>query len=575
MSMLIGRVGSTPLVHSTSDARSKDELQNQIFPTTLFHSSLPFITQDTYVVAPVQSNFQSYRWWNSNMGIDNNPPSGTVLTVGYQPYSSTFYLVTGYLKITVPTAVQAQINSGNIVLIQVRNRYTGQIFNVGDQIDYVATDVSTAGSQQFAGDCSNVGISWFDGIPHEPRTVWYPPLDWGGEGVGTGSTLYPWVKGKWPGSVPGSGLRSGATEGILYVWEGQGNTYSTDPNKWDVVFHCLSLRIDDSGNIANQLQQQLNPALGVEISNNKFMCGGISLLNKRILRVGTSANQYPIYPQKFYPHQDNQIALGVMDQAFMGQGYIPLIKRVTRDQNGSDSRSSPSSFGTINQGVGAPFSIWDGGGVAVEVRQSSIYVKTQGGIVAPFFNTDTQPLYKVSPTRFVQLNPNLQAPQSFYIPGPGQGISINGGGTQILGNQTVVDLGVSQQHIVYYAFIDYGQSGNLAQYTGTIPNQTYSYETTIPNPYINVGKAMGLQSLGIGESKLLCTLQFRVLQGIYLSHEVNINQYYYVYLTRISETQIQVRSMLTYRWYCNGVYSHTIYPNQQINPIKIGISALY
>lgn len=65
-----------------------------------------------------------------------------------------------------------------------------------------------------------MGISWFDGIPHEPRTVWYPSMDWGGYGGVTGNTLYPWVKGKWPGSVPGSGLRPGSTEGILYVWEG-------------------------------------------------------------------------------------------------------------------------------------------------------------------------------------------------------------------------------------------------------------------------------------------------------------------------------------------------------------------
>lgn len=41
------------------------------------------------------------------MGIDNNPPSGTVFTVGYYPFSSTFHLVTSYLKITIPTAVQA------------------------------------------------------------------------------------------------------------------------------------------------------------------------------------------------------------------------------------------------------------------------------------------------------------------------------------------------------------------------------------------------------------------------------------------------------------------------------------
>lgn len=62
MSTFIGKVGSTPICHMTSDTQTQTTLEGNPISTTLFHSQLP------YVFAREQFELTSYSSWNSGHG---------------------------------------------------------------------------------------------------------------------------------------------------------------------------------------------------------------------------------------------------------------------------------------------------------------------------------------------------------------------------------------------------------------------------------------------------------------------------------------------------------------------------
>jgi hypothetical protein len=62
MSTFIGKVGSTPICHMTSDTQTQTTLEGDPISTTLFHSQLP------YVFAREQWEITSYTSWNSGNG---------------------------------------------------------------------------------------------------------------------------------------------------------------------------------------------------------------------------------------------------------------------------------------------------------------------------------------------------------------------------------------------------------------------------------------------------------------------------------------------------------------------------
>jgi hypothetical protein len=62
MSTFIGKVGTTPICHMTSDTQTQTTLEGDPISTTLFHSQLP------YVFAREQFELTSYSSWNSGHG---------------------------------------------------------------------------------------------------------------------------------------------------------------------------------------------------------------------------------------------------------------------------------------------------------------------------------------------------------------------------------------------------------------------------------------------------------------------------------------------------------------------------
>ena len=536
------------IVHSTTDSRDIYTLQGSPIPSTMFHSSLPYIFANTIEVQPTQYTISMFKWWENYADLE----CIRGLNGWTQWYDYPIPIRRSVMLVILPEAMKYAIANNKVYMITVTNKVTGRSYLIQDSLDYLCGGMAmleTLGGgyapvSTEVGDYGGVRIHWANKIQGEDAAIAQPvahyivstnppteviPQFTGGNPrkvAQTADNSYTLA----PAEDQGGALKAGVTEGILLIDEGRGDNNASN---WKVNFHILSISVKNNAFIneaANTTGQSIS------ISGAHLKVGNSNILDKSILRVGSGfANSYPLNSYKYGSLISS--ALTPFERSGPGERNTPemLAKLYTRF-NRHSTRADDASFigveATTSTGM-SKFSLWKGGCTNLILESGSISM-IKDGVVAPFFNPQATPLYKIGASKYASLQPPTKA-KTYVVPANTVRCEWK---SRVSG--PIMDIGESFEHIIYYTKM---RNDQVAMIYNKPWSGIMSYEAmNVRNPsLVERGRAYGLTSLtNIGEKKLISTVTMHDLGYVAIGWSMGVIVKYAFFLEKISSTQIQL-----------------------------------